>query len=115
MLVDPSGLPSPLNTPTVVPLPKPFREVGMEIQVFVSDGYLNLRDAPSTNSTVLTLLESGARGVILDGPVEADGFVWWEIGIDGRKGWVVESLPDNLAIIPPQVILTRTPTPSPTP
>jgi hypothetical protein len=114
--VDPSGSASPDTTPTLAPPPNAFRRVGMAIQIFVPDeGYLNLRDAPSSNSNVVTLLESGSRGTIISGPVTAEGFIWWEITVDNRSGWVVESLPDSLALIPPQLIATRTPTPSPTP
>jgi hypothetical protein len=111
---DPSGVPNPLATPTLAPGYNPFRYVGMEIQVWVpEEGFLNLRDTPSTSGNVLTLLESGTRGHILSGPVEADGFIWWEIQLSGRSGWVVESLPASLALIPPQNLptpVTITPT-----
>lgn len=113
---DPSGLPGPDATPTLAPSPNAFRDVGMAIQVFVPDeGFLNLRDAPSTDSNILTILESGTRGLITDGPVDSEGYIWWEIRVDNRTGWVVEALPDSLALIPPQLIITHTPSPSPTP
>ena len=96
------------------PMP-PFRQVGMPIQIFVpEEGYLNLRDTPSTSSNIITLLESGTRGVISGGPVEADGFIWWEVSMAGRVGWVVEELPDSIALIPPQLIASITPTPTET-
>jgi hypothetical protein len=85
----------------------------MEVQIYTQDDeYLNLRDAPTTNSNVLALLESGRRGIIIDGPVDADGFLWWKIRVSGRDGWVVEQLPDVLTIIPPQVLPEKTEEPS---
>jgi len=61
------------------------------------------------------LLESGTRGVIIGGPVAAEGFIWWEISVTSWTGWVVQELPDSLALIPPQVIPTISPTPTATP
>ncbi len=108
---DPTGIVERYATPTLAPDLPPFRQVGMPIQIYVpEEGFLNLRDAPSTNSTVVTLLESGTRGIISDGPVLADGFIWWQVSIANRIGWVVEELPDSLALIPPQVIASITPT-----
>jgi len=112
---DPTGIIDRDATPTQPPPVPAFRQVGMEIQIYVpEDGYLNLRDNPTTNSNVVTLLESGTRGVIISGPVEAEGYIWWEISIANRTGWVVEELPDSLALIPPQLIASQTPTPTQT-
>lgn len=112
---DPSGVPVINATPTVMPPFPHFRRVGMAIQIYtLDDDYLNLRDRPSTDSNVLALLESGTRGVITDGPVEAEGYVWWQIQVSSRRGWVVESLPDVLTLIPPQNITKPTETPTPT-
>lgn len=109
---DPTGIVERYATPTQAPPLPAFRQVGMPIQIFVpEEGYLNLRDAPTTNSNIVTLLESGTRGVISGGPVEAEGYIWWEVAMTGRIGWVVEELPDSLALIPPQLIASVTPTP----
>ncbi|MEO1288885.1 MAG: hypothetical protein AAFV93_14050 [Chloroflexota bacterium] len=68
---DPTGIVSRQATPTQAPDLPAFRRIGMPIQIYVpEEGFLNLRDAPTTNSNVVTLLESGARGVISGGPVE---------------------------------------------
>lgn len=110
---DPTGIVDRYATPTAAPPQRPFREVGMAIQIFVlDDGFLNLRDAPTVNSNVITLLESGSRGRIIGGPVEAEGFIWWEISVSTRTGWVVEELTDSIALIPPQIIPSITPTPT---
>ncbi|GAB5492953.1 MAG: hypothetical protein Phog2KO_31680 [Phototrophicaceae bacterium] len=110
---DPTGIADQYSTPTPLPPYPPFRRIGQEIQVFVlEEGFLNLRDAPTVNSNILTLLESGARGTIIGGPVEADGFIWWEVSMSSRTGWLVESLDESIALIPPQLIPPLTPTPT---
>ena len=110
---DPSGTASLQATPTQMPPLPSFRTIGMPVQIYTKDGeYLNLRDAPSTTSNVLSLLESGIQAVITDGPVDAEGYRWWQIRVANRTGWVVESLPDVLTLIPPQDIPDPTATPT---
>lgn len=106
---DPSGVPSIQATPTVLPPFEPLRTIGMPIQIYTEeDEYLNLRDAPSKDGTVLALLESGTQAIITDGPVDADGYRWWQIRVGNRTGWVVEMLPDVLTLIPRQFIPEKT-------
>jgi hypothetical protein len=108
-IVDPSGVPSIQSTPTALPPFDPLRTIGMPIQIYTEeDEYLNLRDAPSTDSAVLALLEGGTQAIITDGPVDADGYRWWQIRVGNRTGWVVEMLPDVLTLIPPQLIPEKT-------
>jgi hypothetical protein len=108
-IVDPSGIPSIQATPTALPPFEPLRTIGMPIQIYTEeDEYLNLRDAPSTDGTVLALLEGGTQAIITDGPVDADGYRWWQIRVGNRTGWVVEMLPDVLTLIPPQLIPEKT-------
>lgn len=115
---DPIGTVSDLdNPPTLTPPPAypVFRSIGQAIQVYVpEDGYLNLREEASLSSNVVTLLPSGARGTIIGGPAVGDGYTWWQVTINNQTGWLVESLEDSLALIPPQLIPSMTPMPSPT-
>lgn len=114
-LAMPINDPDPLDmqaVPTILPTARALRYIGFEGQLqTLEDDYLNLRDAPSTNSNVLALLENGVRFTLIDGPIEAEGFTWWQVRVAGRTGWIVESLPDLLTIIPRQ----PTPEPSATP
>jgi hypothetical protein len=104
-LPDPSAVLTIDSTPTPLPPFFPFRQIGMAVQIYTEDDeYLNLRDAPTTDSTVLALLESGRQALIIDGPIDADGFRWWQIRVGSREGWVVEALPEVLTLIPPQFI-----------
>lgn len=50
--------------------------------------FLNVRSAASTNSSILGVQPIGARGNIIEGPVEASGYTWWKINYDaGVDGW----------------------------
>ena len=59
-------------------------------------GRLNLRAEPERRAEVLGTLEAGAYLLIVDGPVEADGAVWWKVQVDAGlsegalEGWMVE-------------------------
>ncbi|MEL6527209.1 MAG: SH3 domain-containing protein, partial [Chloroflexota bacterium] len=91
------------------------RTIGQAIQIYVpEDGYLNMRAEPSLTAGVVTLLQSGTRGTIIAGPESRDGYIWWQISVGSQTGWMVESLEDSLALIPPQLIPSITPTPTQT-
>jgi hypothetical protein len=51
--------------------------------VVVVDGPLNYRTDPSLGAGVLEVLSEGTEGAILDGPVYADGWTWYQIGLPG--------------------------------
>ena len=58
---------------------------------------LNVREQPSTSSTVITQLKTGDYAEIVDGPVQANGYTWWKFKLyDGSSGaettgWAVEN------------------------
>lgn len=50
---------------------------------------VNLRADATTTSDVVTVLTQGQAVTVVDGPREADGYVWWNIMLeDGTSGWV---------------------------
>jgi len=59
---------------------------------------LNVRTEPSTSNPEITdpdypgYAPAGTQGTVLDGPVSADGYVWWEVdyGPGLYSGWSVE-------------------------
>ncbi|MGJ3237244.1 MAG: SH3 domain-containing protein [Anaerolineae bacterium] len=62
---------------------------------------LNMRDNPGLDSTIIARVESGARVVVLDGPVLTDSFTWWQIRLStGQVGWVVESADGVQTLVP---------------
>lgn len=55
---------------------------------------LNYRTEPSLDAAVVKVLSTGTQGGILDGPVSADGYTWYQLGLPGygpdgaTPGWV---------------------------
>jgi uncharacterized protein YgiM (DUF1202 family) len=49
---------------------------------------LNMRQAPSTTATIVTVLPSGTIGTVLEGPQSANGFTWYRIQTSVGTGWV---------------------------
>ncbi len=58
--------------------------------VTVTSDNLNVRSGPGTGYSVIDSLNTGNQGVVLDGPVSADGYTWYEIeySYGGYSGWV---------------------------
>jgi hypothetical protein len=52
-------------------------------QVTVIDGPLNYRVDPAVDARILKVLAEGTEGAILDGPVYADGWTWYRLGLPG--------------------------------
>lgn len=44
---------------------------------------LNYRQAPGLGAAVLVVLPAGTAAAILDGPVAADGYDWYQLGLPG--------------------------------
>lgn len=62
---------------------------------------LNMRSSPGLNGEIIARVDSGARVVILNGPIAADGFTWWEIRLPtGQTGWVVERADGVQTLLP---------------
>lgn len=55
---------------------------------FVDTDVLNLRSDATADGEVLAQLETGATATILDGPLSADGYTWYQVETDAGSGWV---------------------------
>jgi uncharacterized protein YgiM (DUF1202 family) len=53
----------------------------------VNDDNVNLRAEPGLDAEVLLKLNSGTTATVLDGPVDADDYVWYQLDVDGTAGW----------------------------
>ena len=58
--------------------------------VAVDSARLNVRSGPGTGYAIIDTLNSGDQGVVLDGPVSADGYTWYQVNYSfgGYTGWV---------------------------
>ena len=60
--------------------------------IVTTSSALNVRNAPSTSGALLGTQSSGATGTIIGGPVQADGYWWWQVDYaTGADGWSVEN------------------------
>jgi hypothetical protein len=87
------GTSIPISSPsTAVPAMPEEIAIGIYVQVSDTGGSdLSFRAGPSTNLARLKIVAEGSVLKVLDGPVEADGYVWWQLQdvSDGMVGWAV--------------------------
>ena len=88
--------PTPIPTFTPIPTPDtavapPELAIGYYAAVANTDGLgLTVRGGPSTRNIVVTVVDEGVTLFLLDGPVEAEDFSWWQVRLDnGLEGWAV--------------------------
>ncbi len=81
---------------------------GSRVQVLQT---LNTRSVPTTAGFASGTHGKGALGVIVAGPIAADGYIWWRVDYDsGQDGWSVEDfLGSSSSPIPPNLPLPTTP------
>lgn len=60
----------------------------------------NLRDAPSRNGARVGSIPEQSIFTVLDGPVCADGYAWWQIDFAGQTAWTVEAIDGEYTLEP---------------
>jgi hypothetical protein len=84
-----AGDPGPGPSGSAVPSETGVSE-GAIVQVVADE--LRMRAEAGTASTLVGTLERGTAVRIESGPVEADGFTWFEVvDLEGRRGWAADS------------------------
>jgi len=90
-------LPTPTNVPTLTPPPTPDLSIAPEA---ITVGYyaavantdnvgVSLRGGPSTDNIRLLLVDEGTPILVIGGPEEGSGLIWWQVRVeDGTEGWV---------------------------
>lgn len=65
---------------------------GSQVKVTGTEGLgVNLREGSGVTFGIVETIADETRLEILDGPIEADGYTWWQARLeDGREGWVVQ-------------------------
>lgn len=85
----PTARPAPRHTP-VPPEPEVSGEIqiGGYVQVSGTGGQrLRARSGPGKSNEVVTRFDEGIQVLVLEGPVEADGYAWWAVRGDQGEGW----------------------------
>lgn len=68
-------------------------ELAVDGNAVISEDGVNLRPDATTEGEPLTTLNADTAVTILDGPVDADGYTWWQVVVDddtAQTGWVVQ-------------------------
>ena len=87
---------APTAVPTFTPVPTPDNAVappeitiGFYAQVANTGGTgVRMRGGPSVNNVSLLVVPDDTIALVLDGPTENDGFLWWQLQLDdGTEGW----------------------------
>ena len=89
--------PRPTNTPIVLPSPTAESMDGIQqggyVQISGTEGEgLRLRREPSLSGVIVYLGLEGEIFLVKDGPVEGDGYSWWQLEAplnEARQGWTV--------------------------
>ena len=97
----PTYTPTPLPTRTIMPIEDPTStpETGIQLDGFVqisgTEGEgLRLREDPTLGARVAYVGLEGEIFSVVGGPVEGDGYLWWQLEAplnQARKGWAVSN------------------------
>jgi hypothetical protein len=73
--------------------PIPGLEVGKTFAITDLGADLKLRASASLTGTVQLKIPKGEKILVLEGPVEADAYLWWRVRVigSGQEGWVAEN------------------------
>ncbi|MBZ0289287.1 MAG: hypothetical protein K8I30_16830, partial [Anaerolineae bacterium] len=86
-------LTGPTLVPTATLTPTPAMIAVGSTVIVVGDGGVNIRSGPSRGEGVNAVANRGDTFMVTDGPQEADGLTFWELGTDADHviGWAAES------------------------
>ncbi len=97
----PTYTPTPLPTRTIIPeiSPTSTQESGIQqggfVQIIGTEGEgLRLRENPSLGGDVAYVGLEGEIFSVIGGPVEGDGYLWWQLEAplnQARQGWAVSN------------------------
>lgn len=73
-------------------------EIAVDATVRITEDNVNVREATTIEGEPIRTAMAGEEAVVVSGPEEAEGFVWWQVVFDGGEGgYVVE---DYLEVVP---------------
>ncbi len=101
-------VPTPASTPTsdnVVILPPNTMGVGAYVKVGRTEGVgLRMRSEPGTGTEVRFVAMDDEVFLVVGGPVESDGYTWWQLKApydETRTGWSAEDFLDLVELNTP--------------
>jgi cytoskeletal protein RodZ len=75
------------RTPESIPFTEIVPGATVVVQGTAGAG-LNLRQQPTTSARVVDSIKEGTELLVIEGPSESDGYVWWKLRApDGTEGW----------------------------
>jgi len=90
--------PTPTPLPTEAPL---VLRIGAGAQIVNTEGTLRGRKEPTIKAAAVTAFKAGERVRLLEGPVEADGFIWWKIEGASGTGWSAQQSKEGVVWLQP--------------
>lgn len=85
------------------PSPVPSLYVGgAALIVNVGQSPLRARSEPGTGQPVQARFPENSEVLIVEGPVEADGYTWWRVEGNGSSGWSAERSPEGVVWLQPR-------------
>ena len=91
----------PTATTLSSPTPSTLQIGGNAKIVNIAGSALRSRKQPTLKASTTASFKEGDVVRILEGPVEADGFVWWKIEGDSGSGWSAQQSKDGLVWLQP--------------
>jgi hypothetical protein len=87
-------LTQPAASPTASPAPA--LAVGRRARVVnLSGAPLRARANPGVNQPIVARIPEGSEVTLLEGPTEADGYLWWRIEGEAGSGWSAQGNPEG--------------------
>ncbi|MBP1466941.1 SH3 domain-containing protein [Candidatus Chloroploca sp. M-50] len=99
----------PIPQPTVLPpaalVPEPEPElvlaVGRTARIVNLNGTMLRARASPGLTEVVARLPDASEVTLVEGPVEADGYVWWRVEAAAGTGWVAQGSPEGTVFLEP--------------
>jgi hypothetical protein len=87
--ITPTLAPTVVVTATLVPTSTATIQVGGQVRV-TGTQFLNARRGPGLNFQLVTRFDENAILTVLQGPVQANNYQWWEVRNDQGQGWCAD-------------------------
>lgn len=97
----PTRAPTPPPTVAATPAPTGLAPGARARVTNLGGAALRARAAPGLSSPVTARIPEGREVTVLEGPVEADGYVWWRVEAAEGAGWVAERSPEGTVFLSP--------------